>query len=221
MSCHLLKQNSILIMKGGFKLNQIKIGKFIKDLRKEKGVTQEQFAEILGVSNRTISRWETGSNMPDISLLIEIAKYFEVSIVEIINGERNSEKMNDKTREVAETLSDYASAEKEKMVKEIRNYSIMGAVGIVLYSILRYSGLIMNNAFFEKIALVCEIQIYISVIITLAHTTGILNRLQRNQKVSNFHTKLKNMPHIVKIIVAAVIALLVSTLIKLFLDNVM
>ena len=208
-------------MKGGFKLNQIKIGKFIKDLRKEKGVTQEQFAEILGVSNRTISRWETGSNMPDISLLIEIAKYFEVSIVEIINGERNSEKMNDKTREVAETLSDYASAEKEKMVKEIRNYSIMGAVGIVLYSILRYSGLIMNNVFFEKIALVCEIQIYISVIITLAHTTGILNRLQRNQKVSNFHTKLKNMPHIVKIIVAAVIALLVSTLIKLFLDNVM
>lgn len=202
-------------------MNQIKIGKFIKELRKEKGVTQEQFAEILGVSNRTISRWETGSNMPDISLLIEIAKYFEVSILEIINGERNSEKMNDKTREVAETLSDYANAEKEKMVKEIRNYSIMGAVGIVLYSILRYSELIMHNAFFEKIALVCEIQIYISVIITLAHTTGILNRLQRNQKVSSFHTKLKNMPHIVQIIVAAVIALLVSTLIKLFLDNVM
>ena len=54
-------------------MNQIKIGSFLKELRNEKGITQEQFAEQLGVSNRTVSRWETGSNMPDISLLVEIA----------------------------------------------------------------------------------------------------------------------------------------------------
>ena len=61
-------------------MDQVKIGKFLKELRKEKGLTQEQLAEKLNVSNRSISRYETGNNMPDISLLIEIEDIFEVSI---------------------------------------------------------------------------------------------------------------------------------------------
>lgn len=48
-------------------MDQIKTGAFLKNLRRERGITQEQLAEELGVSGRTISRWETGSNMPDIS----------------------------------------------------------------------------------------------------------------------------------------------------------
>ena len=59
-------------------MDQIKVGAFLKDLRKEKGITQEQLAEKLGVSGRTISRWETGKNMPDISLLVEIAELMSV-----------------------------------------------------------------------------------------------------------------------------------------------
>ena len=98
-------------------MDQKKIGRFLKMLRKEKGITQEQFAEYLGTSGRTISRWETGNNMPDISLLVEIADFFNVSIPEIINGERKCENMNEEVKEVAETLSDYATAEKEKMIK--------------------------------------------------------------------------------------------------------
>lgn len=54
-------------------MDQIKIGTFIKELRKEKGLTQEQLAEILNVSGGTVSRWETGTNMPDISLLASMA----------------------------------------------------------------------------------------------------------------------------------------------------
>ena len=53
-------------------MDQIKIGTFLKLLRKEKNLTQEQLAEQLGVSTRTVSRWENGNNMPDISLLSEI-----------------------------------------------------------------------------------------------------------------------------------------------------
>ena len=60
-------------------MDQIKIGAFLKALRKEKNMTQEQLAEQLGVSNRTVSRWETGSNMPDISLLTEIAEFYDIS----------------------------------------------------------------------------------------------------------------------------------------------
>ena len=53
-------------------MDQVKIGNFLKKLRKEKGITQEQLAEILNVSGRTVSRWETGNNMPDISILVDI-----------------------------------------------------------------------------------------------------------------------------------------------------
>ena len=61
-------------------MDQIKIGAFLKELRKAKKLTQEQLAEQLNVSNRTVSRWETGSNMPDIGLLVEIADFYDVSI---------------------------------------------------------------------------------------------------------------------------------------------
>ena len=93
-------------------MDQKKIGGFLKELRKEKNITQEALAEILQVSGRTVSRWETGSNMPDISLLIKIAEFFDVSILEIINGERKSEHMEKEIKEVAEAMSDYSAAEK-------------------------------------------------------------------------------------------------------------
>ena len=86
MSCKKAIQLIILMMKGGLRMDQTKVGAFLKDLRKEKEITQEQLAEELGVSGRTISRWETGKNMPDISLLVEIAEFFDVSIPEIIKN---------------------------------------------------------------------------------------------------------------------------------------
>ena len=55
-----------------------KIGTFMKDLRKEKGFTQEQLAESLNVSRRTVSRWETGMNMPDLDLLMELSDLYAV-----------------------------------------------------------------------------------------------------------------------------------------------
>ena len=59
-------------------MNQQKTGGFLKELRKEKGITQEQLAEVFGVSSRTVSRWENGVNMPDLSLLAEIADLHEI-----------------------------------------------------------------------------------------------------------------------------------------------
>lgn len=88
-------------------MEQQKVGSFLKELRKERNLTQEQFAEQLGVSGRSVSRWETGINMPDISLLVEIAEFYDVSISEIIDGERKSGKMNEEVKETALKLSDY------------------------------------------------------------------------------------------------------------------
>ena len=98
-------------------MNQIKIGEFLKELRKEKGLTQEQLAEQFNVSRRSVSRWETGKNMPDISLLVEIAEFYDTSIPEIINGERKSEKMNEEVKEVAETMSNYAGADRSARIR--------------------------------------------------------------------------------------------------------
>ena len=62
-----------------------KIGAFLKNLRNKKGLTQEQLAEVFGVSGRTVSRWETGSNLPDLSMLIQIAEYYDVDIKDILD----------------------------------------------------------------------------------------------------------------------------------------
>ena len=57
-------------------MDQKKIGSFLKELRKEKGLTQEQLAELMYVSDRTVSRWETGSNLPSLDILIRISDYY-------------------------------------------------------------------------------------------------------------------------------------------------
>ena len=74
-------------------LDQKKTGQFLKALRNEKNLTQEQLAKQFNVSNRSVSRWETGSNLPDISLLVEIADFYDVDVREIIDGERRGEEI--------------------------------------------------------------------------------------------------------------------------------
>lgn len=92
-------------------MDQVKIGSFLRELRKERNLTQEQLAEQLGVSGRSVSRWETGSNMPDIGVLVEIAEFYDVGIPEIINGERKSERMNQETKETAAAMAAYSRNE--------------------------------------------------------------------------------------------------------------
>lgn len=92
-------------------MDQIKIGAFLKALRKTKELTQEQLAEKLNVSSRTVSRWETGSSMPDIGMLVELAEFYDVSIPEIIYAERKSENMNQETRETAAAMAEYSRNE--------------------------------------------------------------------------------------------------------------
>ena len=67
-----------------------KIGIFLKELRNEKGMTQEQLGEKIGVSNKTISRWETGKYMPPVECLNMLCDIYNISINEILGGERAS-----------------------------------------------------------------------------------------------------------------------------------
>ncbi len=117
-------------------MDQTKVGQFLKQLRKEKGITQEEFAEKIGVSGRTVSRWETGSNMPDISLLVEIADFYDVDVREIIEGEKKSEMMNEEIRETAEKMADYAGVEKSRLLKFAQVFGIIGIIALSASTVL-------------------------------------------------------------------------------------
>ena len=95
-------------------MDQKKIGALLKELRTEKGLTQEQFAEIVNVSNRTVSRWENGNNMPDLDILIQISDYYEIDLRELLDGERKSEKMNKEMEETVLKAADYTNSETER-----------------------------------------------------------------------------------------------------------
>lgn len=69
-------------------MDTMKIGKFLKQLRNEKNMTQEQLGEKLGVTNKTVSRWETGNYLPPVECLILLSDIYEISINEILQGER-------------------------------------------------------------------------------------------------------------------------------------
>ena len=78
-------------------MNQEKIGKFIAKLRKEKNMTQEQLAEKMGVSINAVSKWERGISFPDVSLYKKLCNELNISIEELINGEKdNSESAKEK-----------------------------------------------------------------------------------------------------------------------------
>lgn len=93
-----------------------KIGAFLKQCRKENNLTQEQLAEQFGVSTRTVSRWETGWNMPDLSILVELADYYDVEIKELLDGERSSD-MNKEMKETLNKVADYEDWIKQKALK--------------------------------------------------------------------------------------------------------
>ena len=103
-------------------MNQIKIRKFIATLRKEKGMTQEPLGEKLGVTNKTVSRWETGTYLPDVEMLSLLSQAFGVSLNELVAGERlaaeNFQQAADHNLEAALTGSAFTLEERVAFFKK-------------------------------------------------------------------------------------------------------
>ena len=114
-------------------MDQKKIGRFLKELRKEKELTQEQLAEQFHVSDRTVSRWETGSNMPDLSMLIILAEYYEVDVKEIIDGKRKNQNMNEEMKDTLEKVASYNEMLNLKSMR--KGIIIMSIVFIIMVQI--------------------------------------------------------------------------------------
>ena len=99
-------------------MNQIKIGKFIAECRKNSNLTQMQLAEKLNITDRAISKWENGKAMPDSSIMLDLCKELKISVNELLNGEKDTTKSFDKT--IIESIT-----ENEKNQKNIYQGSIL------------------------------------------------------------------------------------------------
>lgn len=127
-------------------MDQKKIGMFLKTLRKEKGLTQEQLAEHFNVSGRTVSRWETGSNMPDLSLLVELADYYHLDIREIIDGERKGEKVNQVVNETLVKVAEYTDIEKKKIMDKNRRIIAWILFGFAIFVMISAMGIFPSDS---------------------------------------------------------------------------
>ena len=114
-------------------MDQQKIGTFLKELRKEKNITQEQLAEKMCVSRRTVSRWETGYNMPDLDILIDIAEYYDVDLREILDGERKDEQMDKEMKETVLKVADFSKEQEAKVLKRIHRMFVVGLISALCF----------------------------------------------------------------------------------------
>ena len=133
-------------------MDQIKTGKFIAALRKEKRMTQEQLGKKLGVTNKTVSRWENGNYMPDVEMLSLLSKEFGVSMNELVSGERLTAEEFQKAadKNLAAALDNSAFTLKEKIAffkkKWLHEHistialCIVAWIGIIIWTALKLRG---------------------------------------------------------------------------------
>lgn len=133
-------------------MDMVNIGKFIATLRKEKDLTQEQLGEKLGVTNKTVSRWETGTYLPPAEMLLSMSELFSVSINEILSGRRLSDAEYKKSAEenLRQTVAASSFEVKERLEyfkkKWLREHiALMIIMGIIVIAVLAASFAAKNS----------------------------------------------------------------------------
>ena len=111
-------------------MNQEKIGKFIGERRRAKKLTQAELAIKLGVTDKTISRWENGHYLPDVSLFNELCSVLDISVVELLNGEKSNK--NIERKEVDETINKIVDISNKKINKNKKKIVIISSIIILL-----------------------------------------------------------------------------------------
>ena len=111
-------------------MDQVKIGKFISDERKAKGYTQKQLSELLGISDKTISKWECGNGFPEASLLLPLCNELEITVNELLTGERISQQNYKKKAE--ENMVNMIR-EKEENKQKILLTTMIGVISTITF----------------------------------------------------------------------------------------
>ena len=129
-------------------MNQEKIGKFIAKCRKEKSFTQSELADKLNISNKAISKWETGRGMPDASIMLELCAYLGITVNELLSGEKLEE--GEYKEKANENIINIAK-ESEKN-KKVKNKIIIVLTIIIIFSIL----LLITNIIYRNFEVTLE-----------------------------------------------------------------
>ena len=121
-------------------MDQIKIGKFIASCRKDQGMTQAVLAEKLGISDRAVSKWETGKSLPDAGIMLELCGYLNINVNELLSGERIMTETYNKKAEENLLAMKREVEEKNRQLLDLE--IIIGApaiiAGIVLFGVAAY-----------------------------------------------------------------------------------
>lgn len=127
-------------------MNALETGKFISSKRREKGITQKELAEKLGVTDKAVSKWETGRGMPDVSVLENLSKELEVSVSEILNGGEVERELLPETADkiIVDTMKDSS--------KKVSRKRLMAIGAGVAASILIICVLIFSYLFSRTVA---------------------------------------------------------------------
>ena len=140
-------------------MDLVQIGKFIAQLRKEHELSQEKLGEIIGVTNKTISRWETGTYLPSAEMLLSMSKLFDVSINELLSGKRLTQEeykvaAEENLRQVIKassfTLKEKIAFYKKKWLKEHIAAMCCWGIGIITVLVM---GVILTLPFLVAAAM--------------------------------------------------------------------
>lgn len=125
-------------------MEQVKIGKFIAECRKNKNMTQAQLAEKLNITDRAISKWETGKGMPDSSIMLELCDELDITVNELLSGEMIS--MNEYNKKAEENLLELKKIDESKNKMLLQSEIVIG-----LLSAMAFLGVvILTNIFVEN-----------------------------------------------------------------------
>ena len=141
-------------------MNQEKIGKFISKCRKNKNMTQQELAEKLGVSDRTVGNWENGRNMPDLSLFKPLCDELDISINDLMSGERIKKEQYQEKLE--ENIVNLTVGNKKIFNKKLKIFSSLLAFLLIIFIAIvyiynfyeldvRYDGRLMKCSFNDNV----------------------------------------------------------------------
>lgn len=110
-------------------MDQVKTGQFIKAIRKGKNLTQREVAERLNISEKTVSKWETGNGLPEVSLMLPLCELLEISVNELLSGERLDEKKYFEKAEqnIMSLIQEKAEAKKKLIIAFITGFAMLAA----------------------------------------------------------------------------------------------
>lgn len=111
-------------------MDVIKTGQFIAQLRKDKGLTQRQLAEELFISDKTVSKWETGKGMPDVSVMLPLCEVLDISVNELLSGERLAEE--EYKAKAEENIVDLMLERKKNIGRTVSAFIVFCATGLAV-----------------------------------------------------------------------------------------